>query len=262
MKSLTLAFASMGNRLESLITHLKTLEIPEYVEVVITVQKPELAADTLYSQKHFKVVKLDTLGLSKNRNASIEHANSDYVWFLDDDIQFSNQDLTDALAIINNNNADFYRVQVGCIEWPEKTFKTYQPLSKISKLHLLKISSIEIIANLALIKEKQLRFNERIGLGTDYKACEENNFLIDAWEQGASFSFIDKVLIRHTCIFDDRILANEGIFEIRGATASRYRLAGIALLLRWSMRYLVKEKKKSLVLSLIKGFCKGYRSYR
>ena len=64
--------------------------------------------------------------MSKSRNAAINNANSDYIWFLDDDVQITNQDINSALAIINENQANFYRIKIGCIEWHDKTFKNYK----------------------------------------------------------------------------------------------------------------------------------------
>ncbi|GAA5142163.1 glycosyltransferase family 2 protein [Thalassotalea piscium] len=261
-KTLTLAFACIGERLPSLLESLTSIESHARLHIIILVQKPLTDTLNIVSAATENIIILDNIGLSKSRNAAITNANSDYIWFLDDDVQITNQDITAALAIIDKGNADFYRVKIGCIEWHDKTFKKYEPINKPNKLHLLKISSIEIIANLNFIKSKRIKFNESIGLGTKYQCNEENNFLIDAWEQGARFKFIDKVLIRHTCIFEGRVLATDKIFEIRGATASRYHVFGILLMLRWSVRYLLKEKKLSYIRALFKGYFKGYNNYR
>ncbi len=260
-KTLTLAFACLGERLPKLLENLDSISSNEHVSITVLVQKPVESSKDIAKKSAHNIVILDSIGLSKSRNAAITHSFSDFIWFLDDDVQLSNTDIDSVLAIINSNDADFYRVKIGCIEWQDKTFKKYKSIKRPSKLNLLQISSIEIIANLNFIKEKQLRFNEKIGLGTKYQCNEENNFLIDAWEQGAIFKFIDQVLIRHTCIFEGRVLANNEIFEIRGATASRYGLLGYLLIIRWSLRYLVREKKISYISALIKGFFRKYQRY-
>ena len=262
MKSLTLAFACIGERLPSLLANLSSIESPPQVKVVILVQKPlrdtQKIADS-NSSVHIKI--LDSIGLSKSRNQAILISETDFIWFLDDDVQLVNKDINKALAIINNVDAEFFRVKIGCIEWPEKTFKKYKKTNKIRKLNLLQISSIEIIADLGFIKKNKITFNEKIGLGTNFNACEENNFLIDAWNLGARFEYINEVLVSHTCIFDERILANNAIFEIRGATASRFGFIGFLLILRWLLRYSFKERKVSYLTSLIKGYLKGYLQY-
>lgn len=260
--SLTLAFACLGQRLSSLLTNLTTLSNNKSVNLLILVQKGSPDEKPLSLPDNTKVIYLNNIGLSKSRNAAIKNATTDYIWFLDDDVALTNQDIDDALTIVKSGKADFYRIKIGCIEWQEKTFKQYRKNSKVSRLNLLQVSSIEIIANLGFIKKHQMTFNENIGLGTPYQSCEENNFLIDAWDHGAHFEFIDQVLVRHTCIFEERILATNNIFEIRGATASRYPLIGPLLIGRWLLRYLIKEKKFSYLIALLKGYCRGYTYYK
>jgi len=260
-KTLTLAFACLGERLPSLLESLTSINSQVRLSIIILVQKPLKDTENIANASPENIIILNDIGLSKSRNAAIEHSNSNFIWFLDDDVLLTNNDIEAAFRVINESNADFYRVKIGCIEWLDKTFKKYKPIKKPSKLNLLQISSIEIIANLEFIKDKQLSFNENIGLGTPFQCNEENNFLIDAWEQGAKFQFIDEVLIRHTCIFEHRVLATNEIFEIRGATASRYQAFGILLMLRWCIRYLIKEKKLSFITSLFKGYFKGYKDY-
>ena len=261
-KTLTLAFACIGERLPTLLNNLATLAGSEHLNIIIIVQKPLTDTSTIAENTPITIKILDTIGLSKSRNAAIKYANSDYIWFLDDDVQLTNNDITAALAIINQNKADFYRIKIGCIEWHDQTFKKYKSIKNPSKLNLLQISSIEIIANLNFIKNKNLAFNENIGLGTKYQCNEENNLLIDAWEHGAKFHFVDKVIVRHTCVFEHRVLANNEIFEIRGATASRFKVLGILLIIRWTLRYLIKEKKLSYITALIKGYTLGYKHYK
>ena len=261
-KSLTLAFACLGERLPKLVEHLASLSVFPQVNFVILVQKPLTTSLQIKPLEQMKIVILENIGLSKSRNAAIDHANSDFIWFLDDDVCLSDNHISEVLSILAQGNADFYRVKIGCIEWPEKTFKQYKPVNKVSRLNLLQVSSIEIIANLQLIKQHQLSFNENIGLGTPYQSCEENNFLLDAWQHGAHFQYIDRVLVRHTCVFENRVLATNKIFEIRGATASRFGLLGPVLMARWITRYLLKEKKLSYVKSLLLGYFRGYDYYK
>jgi hypothetical protein len=135
-------------------------------------------------------------------------------------------------------------------------------VNKVSRLNLLQVSSIEIIADLDFIKTNNIRFNENIGLGTNYQGAEEVHFLLDAWDKGASFSFIDNVLVRHTCIFEQRVLSNKNIFTIRGATASRFGFLGYLLLIRWTIRYFIKERNFSNIIAMFQGFHRGYSLFK
>jgi len=261
-KSLTLAFSCLGEKFIELTNQIALLTLTSDISVVIVLQKPLIGSSTVIVGDSIKVIVVDTIGLSKSRNTAMSYATSDFIWFLDDDVSLASTSFDEVLACINQEQADFFRVQIGCIESKKETYKKYKKIRYFKKLNLLQVSSIEIIANLSFIKLHHLQFNEKIGLGTKFNAGEDNNFLIDAWQVGAVFTSVDKVMVRHTCVFDGRILATNDIFEIRGATASRFGMLGMLIIIRWSIRYLIKEKKWSYIWALLRGFVRGYDRYK
>jgi len=261
---LTLAISAMGERLARLGNALNVISDCAGIAIVVVVQrwqKEHCLIEKYYPNVSFIWAK--HLGLSKSRNEALRNISSDYIWFLDDDVEISCADIDNLLELLRNNpEVDFFRVKIGCIEWHDKFFKNYKPVKQVNKLNLLQVSSIEIIARTSFIKGHYIQFNENIGLGTSYQGGEEIHFLLDAWEKGASFRFIDQVLVRHTCIFEQRILANNNIFEIRGATASRFGVLGYLLLARWGLRYLIKEKNLSYIRAMLRGFFRGYSFFK
>ena len=257
--TITLAFSCIGSNLDNLIGMLDNLTVHDHIEFLIVVQRA--VDDNKYSYcDHIKIIFSDTVGLSKSRNIAISHASKDYIWFLDDDVIIENQYIVQLLNEIQCNAlVDFFRVKIGCIENSGEFYKTYTKLDPVRKFHLLKFSSIEIVCRRKFVQQHQIGFNERLGLGTPLQATEEANFLIDAWDKGAQFKMIEQMLVKHTCIFDDRVLANNNIMLARGAIASRFGLIGFVLLAHWSLRYVVKYKKLSYLSNLLRGYFVGYR---
>ena len=263
-KKLTLAFSAIGERLDKLKVCLSIVGLIEQVQVVVVVQR--------WTDEHKQIIKefpdinfvwQQGKGLSRSRNAALMCSQGEYTWLLDDDVELQTEDIKYILQYLAlNSEIDFFRVKIGCIEWRDKFFKNYRKISRVKRLNLLQVSSIELIGRTQFIKQQQLQFNENIGLGTPYQGSEEIHFLLDAWDKGAKFEFIDKVLIRHTCIFDERVLDDNNIFKIRGATASRFGLLGVLLLGRWGIRSLFKEKKPIYIYHLFIGFCRGYSSFK
>lgn len=262
--SLTLAFSCLGERLPALLENISALneKINENIRFLVVVQKWQTDQKDIVAPMSVQLCFLPSIGLSKSRNAVIDNTKTSHVWFLDDDVQLTPDNIAAAENLLDSDKANFYRVNIGCTEWHDKTFKQYKKVKNVSRLNLLQVSSIEIIADLEFIKRNNIRFNENIGLGTSYQGAEEVHFLLDAWDKGASFKFIDNVLVRHTCIFEERVLSNKNIFTIRGATASRFGLLGCLLLIRWTSRYFIKERKLSNVLAMFKGFVRGYSSFK
>lgn len=261
MKSLCLAFSCTGERLTNLLRMLSEIPKINGVYINIFLQNP-ISEFSSNSPEYLHIYCLDNVGLSKSRNAAIVNVESDFIWFLDDDVCLTEKDVRFALNIIQEGDADFFRIRIGCIEDKRKCYKRYNKVSKVRRVNLLQVSSIEIIADLTYIKKQALQFNENIGLGTKYGGGEEVHFLIDAWERGARFVFSDTTAVYHSCREEGRTLANNEIFEIRGATASRFRSYGALLILRWSFRYFLKYKNLTYLRALVVGYIRGYNAYK
>ncbi|MFB0713961.1 glycosyltransferase family 4 protein, partial [Buttiauxella noackiae] len=119
---------------------------------------------------------------------------------------------------------------------------------------LLRISSIEIIAKVDSLLRKQIRFDENLGLGTEYPCCEENNFLIDNYKKGAKIVNLDITPVLHTTKREHRLIATMGHYRARGYTASRFNsLIKYLLIIRWSLRIDKNVPFRKRVICLIKG---------
>ena len=265
---LTLAFSTMGARVDALEKLLSRLCHVEHCEFIVIVQKWQ--EENKEIAKGFTGVTFiwsDEIGLSRSRNTAIEHATGEFLWSLDDDVDISEPDLRYLLTFLQNqaerDAAHIYRVRVGCLENPDHYYKNYSDADKIVKLNLLQMNSIELILSLPFVRRHNLKFNEKIGLGTAYPGNEEVNFLLDAYERGASFKLVHKALVFHSCLEGGRrkTESNE-IMQIRGATASRFGLLGPLLLLRWGTRYALRDKSINVVKHLLKGYFNTYKHFR
>ena len=124
------------------------------------------------------------------------------------------------------------------------------------------MNSIELVFNVSTIKQSGVVFNPNIGLGTEFPGGEEIHFLLDAYERGARFKLIHQTFVYHSCLEGGRRKTeSDSIMQIRGATASRLGLLGWPLLFRWCIRYLMRDKRLSVVTSLLSGFFKGYKRF-
>ncbi|TKB45178.1 glycosyltransferase [Thalassotalea mangrovi] len=254
---LTLGFSATTTRLEPLLTMLARLEPDRHFEVLIVVQGEMVHGRNIPA--HIRVIHDKRLGLSRSRNQVIDHSNGQYIWFLDDDVIIQQNSLQMLLgALTTNQRSQALRGRVGCIENPNRYYKSYGENERLNRWQLLQASSIELVIDRHFIRAHGIRFNESLGLGTAMPATEEVNFLLDIEQAGGTLTNLNQVLAYHTCNDQGRVLANEGIFRARGATASRFGLLGIALLLRWGIRYFLRYRRLSYVKSMIHGYYQGY----
>jgi glycosyltransferase involved in cell wall biosynthesis len=137
-------------------------------------------------------------GLSKNRNNALKHSDGDIILIADDDVRF----LPDSFEIIEKSYLDNPGMDLICfkIMTPENEgeYKAYPenpyPLKEQFQ-HF--ISSIEITFRTARIKEADLRFDDRFGLGSFLGWGEEKVFITDAIKKKMNVWYIPQYIVIH-----------------------------------------------------------------
>ncbi|QDP01788.1 glycosyltransferase family A protein [Thalassotalea sp. PS06] len=257
---LTLGFSTMKGRSQDMIALLLELGTFEQIEILVVMQGGEEPLPPALN--HVKLIVDTKMGISHSRNQVITNSAGCFIWFLDDDVWLDRNDIENLLAkLCKPDCPEVLRVQIGCIENHSKRYKAYGNNHQLSRLQLLQVSSIEVIVNRAFILKYQIRFNENFGLGTALPATEEVNFLLDIYRYQGVVVNLPKVFVYHSCCEQGRILANEGIFLARGATASRFGTLGLAIIFRWACRYFIRYRQLSYVKSLIQGYYQGYSAF-
>ena len=224
-------------------------------EVVIVCQRcPEPFTDL--GGGRLKVLGVTDAGLSKSRNLVLQSASGDFVWFLDDDVTVTNGSL-EAISSVGGD-VDVLLGQIGCSDGPG-FYKNYQRKA-VLPFALLRVSSIELIVNRRKMLERNIFFDERLGLGAQYPCGEENAFLLDLYRSGARFEWLEQVIVYHPCGGSEvrDYFRTESQMYARGVVASKFGfLRGGLLCVYWSLRVLRKPASFKLVFSMLRGFLKG-----
>ncbi|HIF9091539.1 TPA: glycosyltransferase [Photobacterium damselae] len=192
-------------------------------------------------------------GISNSRNEAIKNANSDFIWFVDDDVILNKSFIINFITSDCFNNYDLCFSRIYCSDL-DKSYKKYNKQRK-SKLSLLKVSSIEIIVSLNFIKENNIRFNPKYGLGAEYPSGEENLFLIDCYNKSARVYDSHYYGIYHPCMEDKRsplVLWNkDGYPESKKAIAERFNhFISFLLKTRWGIRAIINGVQLNKVFRL------------
>ncbi|MFH4358373.1 glycosyltransferase [Vibrio diabolicus] len=232
---LTIAISTCGNDLSNLKDKVYSYIdlLPESVVFMIVNQVGHNNVDFLSDRLY--VINSDSIGLSQNRNICIENCKTKWIWFQDDDIELEIDNFNFLLQEINSSKSDVVTIKIGSLEDKNKYYKNYKKLDMNFPLNSLKVSSIEIIANLKSIKD--LRFDENLGLGTKLPCCEENLFILTVSRIGLSIRQIDLVMCYHTTLDDNRVKKSKSHFNARGYLLAHYKfIYAFFLMLRWSLR--------------------------
>lgn len=119
-------------------------------------------------------------GLSKSRNLAIINATSDICLISDNDEVF----VKDVDKIIINAYKDIPEADIIVFEIRNHISKLKEKIYKLSRLELLRVSSLQITFKRKSILNNNLKFDEKLGAGTGNGAGEENKFLLDAYDKG------------------------------------------------------------------------------
>jgi len=243
---LTLAFSTIKKNLNGLISYLLSVDLPDEVRVIIINQLFQdgdnelniLPVSEIINDK-IEVYHFNEKGISRSRNRAIEKCNTDYIWFLDDDVQLVENELMRLISHLKDFKYGSCIIKIGSLEDPSLFYKNYKMrnygLVK-NAISLLKVSSIEIICNISVIRKYKIKFDEGIGLGTQYPCCEENRFMLDIFKYSTVFNF-DCTPVLHTTKTEHRLSSSEGHFRSRGTLAKQFNLfTRLALIVRWGLR--------------------------
>lgn len=263
----TLAFSTLNNNRARLVDYLSSLELPDGLFIRVVSQGESENSESKIGG--IDLVRSTELGLSKSRNINIDKCQTEYIWFLDDDVVF-NGSLVDVFqticqSLLSQESPDFIFCNVVGLETgaPYKNYKYRAPGKKVRRLDCLRVSSIEIICSVDFVRSKGVWFNEKIGLGTKYPGNEEVNFLIDCFDQGARMEWLDQQLVKHTTDPNNRQVEGIEVYKVRGATASRYGIIGFSLIVRWALRKIDQPRKATLFFKeMVVHYFYGYKWFK
>ena len=101
-----------------------------------------------------------------------------------------------------------------------------------------------------------MRFNENLGLGSNYPSTEENIFFLDLFDKGGMTSHYPEFLLKHEYINRKTShFKNELILKAKGAFCRRYGgLTGFLILGYYSLKCLFVSRNFLIMLNLFFGY--------
>ncbi|MDO5075155.1 MAG: glycosyltransferase [Bacteroidales bacterium] len=158
-------------------------------------------------------------GLSYNRNHALELATADWVCFADDDSRLSEdayEKIADTFAKYPLMDVAFFRAST----YTGKLLKNYPKDERVidSFPKDYGISTIEMVFRREAVQGR-LRFDERVGLGTPFLTCREEDFwLIDALRAGLNIRYFPyRIVETSTMLKRSMLYVDAGVQRAEGA---------------------------------------------
>jgi glycosyltransferase involved in cell wall biosynthesis len=181
-----------------------------------------------------RVINVDEKGLSKSRNLAIKNASKKICLIADDDVvYFPNFDKQILTAFNHNPKASiitFNHQRIGKKEPYHNSKKTFSHSQKTIE----NVCSIELAFQLKDIKENNLYFDEKFGLGSYFETAEEYLFLQDALRLKLSVIFCPSVVVSHPLVSSGE---HQGDVKIVFARAALFYKTKTNLAYIWLLKY-------------------------
>lgn len=139
--------------------------------------------------ENFTILNVHETGLSKSRNRAIDNAIGKWIIFADDDLDYSYFSVDKIKEYIRDSDI----LLISNFDFTGPKFKT----RKATFSDMMKCASWCIVANLQKVKDVNLRFDEKFGLGAEFISTEENSFLLDAKKKGLIINCTEETLVNH-----------------------------------------------------------------
>lgn len=186
---LTIGYSTLANRAKNIkfLSSVNNLVIVQNPEGIVT---PTFAGDV-------KVLELQSKGVAKSRNAAIDNANTKYLIFGDDDIEFNESGIASAINLLDANPHISILLMQG-IDETGNLRKSYP-----SKAHELKLTNsakaatYEMMIRVSDIKAAGIKFDEDFGAGATNYLGDEYIFIADALRAGLKGKFEPIVIATH-----------------------------------------------------------------
>lgn len=183
---------TLGTRQKEIVRLLESLEKQSYkkFEIIFVTQGNHENVKNIiskYSNLVIKQIEMEEKGLSRARNKGVMQASGEIVVLSDDDCWYPVNAFEIIVSTFEKNQST--KIVLSQIFDPEKNilYKNYSSKEEYikRKLQLMSKSSIEIAYKKDLVMNK--RYDERLGLGSEFVCGEEVDFLLNNYERNTIF---------------------------------------------------------------------------
>ena len=176
---LTIAYSTLPERIKG-ITY---PERREDREILVLVQNIE-ESSYVFTERSAKLVELKNKGVAKSRNAALDRASGEFLLFGDDDMNFIESGIDEAIAYFDAN-PECAIILAQAVDESGALRKNY--LNEITPLKLTnsaRAATYEMLVRVDALKEKKIRFDEEFGAGTTNYLGDEYILIADALRAG------------------------------------------------------------------------------
>ena len=187
-KILTVACSTYGDRISNILKVYESIDAVKKINFLVIHQVPEgtcLSDESnsvilrLESHPSIDYIKNSSKGLTLSRNIALKKTKTQYMWVMDDDLEFISGAINKVLGSLEDENKN-----VIC-----NTYESLRPSglkrvlypnnrSKVTGKYILRVASFEMVLNVNQLKRHNITFREDMGVGGNIINLGEESVLI------------------------------------------------------------------------------------
>jgi GT2 family glycosyltransferase len=228
MAKLTIAYSTLASRIGNI-----QFPTTEHEILVLVQNQNGQEYSTQTSNGNKTVVAIPGIGVAKSRNHAVALANTEYLLFADDDVEFHCSQIGDAIALMEAD-PDCVLLLLSADDGRGSPRKNYPKNNRrLSKFNSARAATYEILIRVPKVLELGVKFDEDFGAGVENYLGDEYIFIADLIDQGAKCIFSPIFIASHprnsSGLFwgssNDRIARAKIFTRVFGRWAPAIRLA-------------------------------------
>jgi glycosyltransferase involved in cell wall biosynthesis len=201
--AITVAISTYESRLDDALRLAKAFRLHGF-PILIVHQAKEIAG--VLSIDGVQYIHLDSVGVTRSRNAAIEAVSTEYIWFMDDDVTVLGAGVKRLVSSLGQYQGDVFRCRV--IDEFGLLRKNYKCDGyRENKFTILNAGTIEIIARRKFLIDSGVRFPTDLGAGSSLPVGDESVFLSAAIDSGATVVSIDCSPVGHPAESSGKVIS-------------------------------------------------------
>ena len=187
MKKLTVGYSTLASRVHNL----SLPQANQLFDVLVCVQ-----LDGDYAKPKAEIIELDSIGVTKSRNAVIENTQTEYLVFADDDIEIDANGLRQTVEYLDHHQE--VSLVLGRVNAGDKPRKNYPAKpTKLTRFNSAKAATPEMVIRVESIRNAGISFDENFGAGMKYHLGDEYIFVSDCLKKGLEAVSLPIVIASH-----------------------------------------------------------------
>lgn len=177
--TLTIAYSTLPTRLKGITYPAKS----DDREILVLVQNFD-ESSYVFTERSAKLVELKNRGVAKSRNAALDRASGEFLLFGDDDMQFIESGIDEALSYFKAH-PDCDIILARAVDEAGNLRRNYvDDVTPLKLTNSARAATYEMLVRVDAFREKQIRFDENFGAGATNYLGDEYILIADALRAG------------------------------------------------------------------------------